>query len=99
VDDAATALFMMRFYENLLGKRPGLKAPLGRARALQEARQWLRGLTRSEAEALTAQLSQGQLRVTIRPLKPPAPPAPEKEEHPYAHPYYWSAFVLLGDPD
>src|SRR5207247_1857629 len=30
VDDVATALLMVRFYQNLLGKREGLKKPLGR---------------------------------------------------------------------
>jgi hypothetical protein len=101
VDDAATALLMTRFYENLLGKRPGLEAPLGKAEALAEAKQWLRSLPRPQAEALAAQLSKGELRLTVSPLKPPTAPAPEadKGERPYAHPYYWSAFILLGDPD
>ena len=31
VDDDATALLMQRFYQNLLGKRPGLPGPLPRA--------------------------------------------------------------------
>src|SRR5262249_18270111 len=52
VDDAATALLMQRFYQNLLGKREGLTAPLGRAEALAEAKAWLRGLRRAEVEAL-----------------------------------------------
>jgi CHAT domain-containing protein len=101
VDDAATALLMNRFYQNLLGKREGLKAPLGKAEALREAKQWLRGLPRAEAEALAAKLSQGELRLTVSPLKPAAAPAAgsAKGDRPYAHPYYWSAFVLLGDPD
>jgi CHAT domain-containing protein len=102
VDDAATALLMTRFYENLLGKREGLKAPLGRAAALREAQQWLRALPRAQAEALTARLSGGELRGTESALKPAAPAEAaraEKGDRPYAHPYYWSAFVLLGDPD
>src|SRR5262249_37384578 len=49
VDDAATALLMIRFYENLLGQREGLKGPLGKTEALREAKQWLRGLPRAEA--------------------------------------------------
>jgi CHAT domain-containing protein len=36
------------------------------------------------------------------PLLPEVPkretPA-EKDDRPYAHPYYWAAFVLIGDPD
>src|SRR5204862_2146397 len=40
VDDTATALLMLRFYENMLGKRAELKAAMKRAEALQEARVW-----------------------------------------------------------
>ncbi len=54
VDDTATALLMLRFYENALGKRKDLKAPLGRAAALEEAKAWLRGLGRAEAGRLAA---------------------------------------------
>jgi hypothetical protein len=98
VDDAATALLMTRFYENLLGQREGLKGPLGRAAALREAQRWLRSLPRREAGALAARLAQGELRGTVSRLKPRGEPE-EKEERPYAHSYYWAAFVLLGDPD
>src|SRR5262249_42885631 len=66
VDDTATALFMLRFYESLLGKRPGMTAPLGRAEALAEARQWLRELPRREAEQLAAALGRGKLAGTTR---------------------------------
>jgi CHAT domain-containing protein len=62
VDDTATALLMVRFYENLLGKRKGLSKPLGRALALQEARDWLRKLPRAEAGKLVASLAGGTLR-------------------------------------
>jgi hypothetical protein len=100
VDDAGTSLLMSRFYQNLLGQREGLKAPLGKAEALAEAKQWLRRLPRAQAEALAAQLSKGELRVGVSPLKPAAPAtAHDQGDRPYAHPYYWSAFVLLGDPD
>jgi CHAT domain-containing protein len=100
VDDTATALFMVRFYQNLLGKRAGLKAPLGRAAALREAQQWLRGLPRSEAEKLRGQLSGREIRGTVTKIKPlSAPASVPTGEHPYAHPYYWSAFMLFGEPD
>jgi CHAT domain-containing protein len=98
VDDAATALLMTRFYENLLGQREGLQAPLGRAEALREAKGWLRGLRRSQVEALAVQLTKGELRGTVAALKPLAKPA-DNEERPYAHPNYWSAFILVGDPE
>ena len=45
VNGTATALLMNRFYQNPLGKRPGLSRPLPKAAALDEAKHWLRELT------------------------------------------------------
>jgi hypothetical protein len=68
----------------------GERAPLGKAEGLREAKQWLRGLPRAEAEALAARLSKGELPLTVSPLKPPAATAAagDKGDRPYAHPYY-----------
>jgi CHAT domain-containing protein/tetratricopeptide (TPR) repeat protein len=103
VDDAATALLMERFYQNLLGKRDGLSASMPKAQALAEAKAWLRSLSRAEALHRTAQLTQGVARSKGRLALPrlpalPAAPAETPEAPPYAHPYYWAAFVLIGDP-
>jgi CHAT domain-containing protein len=98
VDDTATALLMRRFYENLLGKRADLKAPLPKAAALREAQGWLRGLPRAERDRLAAGLARGELRSTVVARRPTAP-AEKPGDRPYAHPRYWSAFILLGDPD
>jgi tetratricopeptide (TPR) repeat protein len=101
VDDAATALLMVRFYENLLGKRAGLKQPLSGAAALAEAKQWLRTLPRRDAERLVARLAGGLLRGTIDEALPVVKGRPVKlpeGERPFAHPYYWAAFVRIGDP-
>jgi hypothetical protein len=103
VGDAATALLMARFYQGVLGKRAGLKKPLGRAAALAEAKAWLRALPRSEAQKLLAQLldgvPRGERSTLKKGLKLREAASAAKEDRPFAHPYYWAAFVLLGDPD
>jgi CHAT domain-containing protein len=104
VDDAATALLMQRFYANLLGRRAGLAAPMPRAEALVEAEAWLRDLRRSEALAVTAELSGGVERgkgaKASQPGEPGAAiPAGRDDDRPYASPHFWAAFVLAGDPD
>ncbi len=93
VDDTATSLLMVRFYENVLGKRPGLKGPMPKAEALKEAKSWLRNLTAKEIETEAARLPSLE-RVGTRPgvVRPGSGPRP------FAHPYYWAAFILIGDP-
>jgi CHAT domain-containing protein len=99
VDDQATALLMQRFYANLLGRRPGLSGPLPKAEALDDAKRWLRGLTVDEVGGELAALHRGAL----RPLAEVSGTGPlvgaASGSRPYAHPYYWAAFVLAGDPD
>jgi Tfp pilus assembly protein PilF len=99
VDDTATALLMTRFYQNLLGKREGLKEPLPKAEALGEAKRWLRQLPRSEAEALAARLAHGSVRASEETKGPGTVPVVPSGEAPFAHPRYWAAFILIGDPD
>jgi CHAT domain-containing protein len=89
VDDEATALLMVRFYRNLLGKRAGLKKPLGKAEALAEAQHWLRNLRLHEVRDAVASLPRGRVaarKAALRGVKP------------YAHPHYWAGFLLIGDP-
>jgi hypothetical protein len=93
---------MTRFYQNLLGRRAGLLQPLPKAVALDEAKRWLRELTADEAGTELAALDRG----TVRPLAKADGPAPRAAAsspqpsgvRPYAHPYYWAAFILIGDP-
>ncbi|MCX7840277.1 MAG: CHAT domain-containing protein, partial [Anaerolineae bacterium] len=96
VNDASTALLMIRFYENHLqrGQTP--------AAALRAAQQWLRDATSQELADLFA---------TYRDTAPDAPTrmayATAKEQmtrhatrtpnaRPYASPYYWAAFGMYG---
>jgi CHAT domain-containing protein len=51
VADDTTSLLMVRFYQNLLGKRPGLSGPMPEAESLDEAKRWLRNLSAAEAAA------------------------------------------------
>jgi hypothetical protein len=104
VDDAATALLMDRFYQNLLGKREGLTQALPKAEALAEAKSWLRNLTVDQVAERTAVLTQGVARGKDQPaLKIVTPEKPKGESgngaKPFAHPRYWAAFILIGSPN
>ncbi len=104
VDDTATALLMMRFYENLWGQydeprngfSPRSRQP--KAEALREAKIWLRGLTAEECRTLCHRYElplPAQARGETGNLGPPIGPHGRLFERPY----YWSAFILIGAPD
>ena len=105
VDDTATALFMARFYSGVLGAHEerrtcgarsyGAGEPMPKAEALQEAKRWLRGLTRVDAEREAARLFESQDAGGAAPLR--LPPGADGLQRPFAAPYFWGAFVLLGD--
>jgi CHAT domain-containing protein len=109
VDDTATALLMQRFYANLMGHRPGLSGAMPKAEALREAKNWLRELRRPQVLAAATELSAGVERGKgasarqsadggqTRPLSVPSDGV--ADDRPYAAPYFWAAFVLVGDPD
>ena len=107
VDDTATALLMIRFYQNLLGKRPGLTGPMPKALALAEAKRWLREISAEEALKLTAAATNGVVRGNrgkgekLKPVVPVMDPTQPgaKEIKPFADPRYWAAFILIGDPN
>ena len=83
VSDTATALLMIRFYENWLGKRAGLEQPMSKALALKEAKHWLRSLTRDQVEQRIASFPAAARGLKLEGLQDPlAPPA----EKPFAHP-------------
>jgi CHAT domain-containing protein len=104
VHDDATALLMERFYQNLLGRRADLKAPLPKAESLAEAKAWLRRLDGAEAARRVAALAAADRGTKTTRPQPPQPAtarasAAPTPAHPYDHPYYWAAFILIGDPD
>lgn len=104
VEDRATMLLMTRFYENTLGTHGDLRvvgtdsfppeSPLPMAEALREAKEWVRGLTWDDLQAMDVQ-PQG---VASRGLVPVEEPVVKEGDHPFAHPHFWAAFVLSGDP-
>jgi CHAT domain-containing protein len=104
VDVTATALLIRRIYHNALRRRRALTSPLPKAAALREAKTWLRGLCLSEVLALTAELSGGVKRGKGAEARRPAELASARiaaadNDRPNASPYYWAAFVLVGDTD
>jgi CHAT domain-containing protein len=93
VPDTATALLMQRYYQNILGRRAGLKGPLPRAEGLREAKQWLRQLSKADVAQLQGQLPR------VRGEEREGQPAPVAPGRPFEAPYYWAAFILNGDPE
>ena len=65
--------------------------------ALREAKLWLRGLMNKEVSALCDE-HKLQPPSTVDRGEPGRLTAPPEAEHPFEHPYYWSAFILIGDP-
>jgi tetratricopeptide (TPR) repeat protein len=103
VSDVATALLMERFYQNLLGKRRGLAQPMSKAEALDEAKRWLRNLTKDEVIAEIATLrSRGAVNsLTMPGQSAPSQPAPQPmptDQRPFEHPQFWAGFILIGGP-
>ncbi|MGB9724558.1 MAG: CHAT domain-containing protein [Chloroflexia bacterium] len=100
VDDPSAALLMTRFYEYLFQER---EPP---ARALRRAQRWLRDLTNAELEGYLArhqeiaearrQAARRMPLVMIEELLLQAITTEDPDARPYARPYYWAPFVLLG---
>ena len=96
VDDLATAILMLRFYEESIGhhRRP--------PEALRQAQLWLRELTEQQEAAFVGRhpdlLAEYRRRVVRGDL-----PGRRSATHPraatvspYSHPAFWAAFVAIG---
>ncbi|MBX3443694.1 MAG: CHAT domain-containing protein [Planctomyces sp.] len=106
VSDRSAVLLMTRFYQNLLGARPGLSGPMPKAEALADAKRWLRELPIDEARAIFDEAAagvdrrhRGELEAEIAEPDVDAGQAAVDAERPFAHPRHWAAFVLIGDPN
>jgi CHAT domain-containing protein/tetratricopeptide (TPR) repeat protein len=110
VNDVATTLLMVRFYENLLGvaratrgEGAGLGA-MSKAEALDEAKRWLRALAAEEIDALVTTLGMQAGGEATRDWKTKVKAVSASTDNkeapaaPFAHPVFWAAFVLVGDP-
>ena len=84
VDDVSTALLMGDFYE-----ARDQQVPVSKAAALRAAQRRLASLKRSEMQP--SQLSR---RGTVESA---SPVRPFDAERPYAHPFYWAPFTLIGN--
>jgi len=98
IDDAATALLMTRFYEELFSEHHPVQA-------LRRAQLWLRDL--NEAEETTYLAAHAQLEEAFRLRtergRPPGLRSTSTmdikkadESRPYSHPEFWAPFVIAG---
>lgn len=98
VDDEATALLMIRLYDEILG---GCHRP---PEALRRAQQWLRDLTCVERGAFLVmhpaihnafrERDEERTRDARNDLADSCEPS--GDDRPYAHPEFWAAFVAIG---
>jgi CHAT domain-containing protein len=96
IPQISTVLLMRQFHKYwLLGDDAIYKNPLSPATALRKAQLWLRTLSREqvivELETMMSVESSEVISKEIRTLEESI------VEHPYAHPYFWSTFYLMGD--
>jgi CHAT domain-containing protein len=96
VDELASTLLLIRFYENL--------ETLSTVTALNEAQQWLRNLTSEGLEALLKCLKPQIDRTfkllskkeTTRFINAPQEGALNRKPFPFAEPHYWAGFTAIG---
>ncbi|WP_293189970.1 MULTISPECIES: CHAT domain-containing protein [unclassified Microcoleus] len=96
VDELASTLLLIRFYENL--------ETLSTVTALNEAQQWLRNLTSEGLEVLLEDLKpqidqifeQLPLKERTRYVNAPLKAASNRKPFPFVEPHYWAGFAAIG---
>jgi CHAT domain-containing protein len=88
VADTSTATLMVRYY------RSREESKLTKAEALQRAQL---ALLRGEAGATATSSERGAARVTTAAAAASGPPFTPDPNAPFAHPFYWAPFVLMGN--
>jgi len=86
VDDLSTGLLMQKFYDNVI------KHKMGKASAIREAQQYVRNLTVKEIREIADKSEETVYSLAVGQHK-----AKKDDEKPFAHPYYWGAFVCSGN--
>jgi CHAT domain-containing protein len=73
---------------------------MSKVAALAEAKEWLRNLTTEKIEFEVAALERGAKRKLATSVAAGAQRKVDpRTERPFSHPYFWAAFVLVGDAD
>lgn len=89
VGDESTAVLMSEFYRLRQDNAQQTKAE-----AMQLAQ---RAMIEGKLQPTTGETTRSAKSVTSKDDKPGEPPFPFDQTKPYAHPYYWSPFILIGN--
>gem|GEM_PF-1849402 len=86
VDDLSNVLLMGRLYDNIVAKQ------MGKAAAIREAQHYVRELTMKDIRELADNSEEVLYSFEVGKFKDEA-----DDKKPFAHPYYWGAFVCSGN--
>lgn len=97
VEEMSTRMAMERFHQAVVVGQ-------SKAQALQNAQLYLQRLTLDDIRASLARYgySQSEINAWLDRLSSPSPPSQESirsASYPFADPYYWAPFILIGSPN
>ncbi|MEB3291923.1 MAG: CHAT domain-containing protein, partial [Synechococcales bacterium] len=81
VDDSSTALIMQQFYQHLASGK------MTKAKAIQKVQQ----------DLITSKLTFNDIPRSAKSSHRSPSSSPQTNRSPYAHPYYWAPFILIGN--